>query len=122
MGSGLVLGIEGDFYGANAKDRKSVLYRDQDDELELYGKEKIKSTWAVRGRLGWAIDNFMPYIAGGFAGASMKSTIGGNFTDCCNSDNDISDGASKTKNYSGWTFGAGAEWMVTPSWVLRLDY
>jgi outer membrane immunogenic protein len=121
MDNGLILGIEGDFYGVNAKDRKSMSFLDdEEDEVELYGKQKIKSTWAVRGRLGWAIDNFMPYIAGGFAGASMKSTFGMNLYD-----DDIvrnSDRVSTTKSYTGWTFGAGAEWMVTPSWVLRVDY
>lgn len=121
--SGLVLGIEGDIYGANAKDRKRTTIDTDFVDVELRGKEKIKSTWAIRGRLGWAIENFMPYIAGGFAGASMKTSVGG---DLYTTDIDpvliSSDSTSKTKSYTGWTMGAGAEWMITPNWLLRGDY
>ncbi len=124
--SGLVLGIEGDFYGANAKDRNSRTYFHDDLDflaLDIYGKQKIKSTWAVRGRLGWAIENFMPYIAGGFAGASMKSSVGGDIYDTVLDVPDyVNEYASRTKSYTGWTMGAGMEWMITPSWLLRADY
>jgi outer membrane immunogenic protein len=127
--SGIVLGIDGDFYGANAKDSKRYTYRDQDFfgedlELSIRGKEKIKSTWAIRGRLGWAIENFMPYIAGGFAGASMKSSVSGEIYDAVHDEipSYYSDKRSKTKSYTGWTMGAGAEWMITPNWLLRADY
>jgi outer membrane immunogenic protein len=126
MDSGLVLGIEGDFYGVSAKKRSRRLVDRFDPanvNLDMYGKEKIKNTWAIRGRLGWAIENFMPYIAGGFAGASMKTTAGLEAYSSVSDDIYYSDRrASSTKSYTGWTMGAGMEWMITPSWLVRADY
>ncbi len=104
--SPLVLGIEGDFYGVNAKD-SSVL------NATTNVRQNIKSTWAVKGRAGWALGNFMPYISGGYTGASVKSSVNGPLQT-----NVVSD----TSTLHGWTVGAGVEMMVTPNWVLRADY
>ncbi len=122
MDSGLVLGVDGDYFSTNAKDTSSTSFDTAgiNFNVEPTGKENLQSTWAVRGRLGWPMGSFMPYLTGGFAGAALKTSVRGNVYDGDSllSSNKI----SKTKSYTGWTIGAGMEWMVTPSWVLRLDY
>ena len=120
-GSGFILGIDADIYGATAKDSKHITnygYWLVGDELvlgDLRAKQKISSTWAVRGRAGWAIESFMAYVAGGYAGASMKTSV---------SDFNIYGPGSQSKShtYTGWTVGGGLDFLVTPNWTMGLDY
>jgi len=55
----------------------------------------------VRGRLGYAADRFMPYVAGGIAFGDVRGT-----------------GAPDT----GWTIGAGLEFAVADAWTIRAEY
>ena len=120
--SGVVLGVEGDFFWADAKDsvREVVEEAGYGRSVHYHGWENISWTWAVRGRLGWAFEDVMPYIAGGVAGARLTSGITG---DLYESDTfQSTDTSSQTQNYVGWTFGGGVDWMFGPNWMLRLDY
>ncbi|MGI9481896.1 MAG: outer membrane protein [Hyphomicrobiales bacterium] len=118
--TGFVLGVDADIYGTSASRGGTVgLYSYPYDGGTMAGdvraKQKIDSTWAVRGRAGWAIESFMAYVAGGYAGASVKTTM---------SDTN-SDGFGKVSNsttYSGWTMGGGVDFLVTPYWVIGIDY
>lgn len=60
-----------------------------------------------RGRMGYAIDRFMPYITGGLAYGDLKITDGFG-------------SASTTR--AGWTIGAGMEWAVVGPWTAKLEY
>jgi outer membrane immunogenic protein len=125
-GSGFVVGVEGDYNGVFGKKTKTLgsysytyVSNDQGDFVDMEGdvrlRRKVTSTWALRGRAGWAIESFMPYLAGGWAGASMKTTL--------SDTNPIGPGGrSKTHTYSGWTIGGGMDFLVTPNWTLGFDY
>jgi outer membrane immunogenic protein len=61
----------------------------------------------LRGRVGYAIDRFMPYITGGLAYGDMK----------------ISDGTgSASTTRAGWALGGGVEWAVVGPWTAKLEY
>jgi|DewCreStandDraft_4_1066084.scaffolds.fasta_scaffold12513_3 outer membrane immunogenic protein len=62
----------------------------------------------VRGRLGYAVDRFMPYVTGGLALGNIDATITGIGT------------ADTTK--AGWTVGAGLESALWANWSAKLEY
>ena len=65
---------------------------------------------SVRGRLGYAFDNWLLFGTGGWAFTNIRHT------------NDFGAGDSFDNNRSGWTVGGGIEYALTPNWTTRLDY
>ncbi len=83
--------------------------------------------WAgdVTGRLGYTWGPAMLYAKGGFAWAqanlSGRGTVydaGGNNLGYVNFDNNNSNDNTLT----GWTVGAGVEWLLNPNWSVKLEY
>lgn len=72
----------------------------------------LKWTGAVRAKLGYAMDRFLPYIAGGvaFAGADATPVVAG----------------VPVREYSdtlvGWTVGVGVEYAFTDNLIGRAEY
>lgn len=104
-GNNIVLGVDTDFTfngidadGSNASGYAASL------DWRWYG--------AVRGRIGYAFDRFMPYIAGGFAYGKIAGsyTWPDNYT------------ASGDKTDTGWTLGGGLEYAFTDNLIGRLEY
>src|SRR3984893_13790433 len=62
----------------------------------------------VRGRLGYAFDRFLPYVAGGFAAGDIRATTPG-FS-----------GATQTN--LGWAVGAGLEVAIAGNWSAKAEY
>ena len=64
LGNSVVLGVDGDVTYNNLKKRFSETDADGDfDSVET----KLRWSGAVRARAGYAVDRFLPYIAGGVA-------------------------------------------------------
>jgi outer membrane immunogenic protein len=75
------------------------------------GDAKIRDWGTVRGRIGYAVGPALFYATGGYAWA----------------DNRISFSApgvsvSDSQVHSGWTVGAGAEYMFAPKWSVKAEY
>jgi outer membrane immunogenic protein len=77
----------------------------------------LNSNWygTLRGRLGFAADNFLFYGTGGAAYGHI------------NADGKFSDGidtwkASESNTNWGWTIGAGAEYAVDSNWIVGAEY
>jgi outer membrane immunogenic protein len=64
----------------------------------------------VRGRLGYAIDRFLPYVTGGLAVGEVRTRIPGV---------GLADG-NTTK--AGWTIGGGAEFALTTNISAKAEY
>ncbi|HVV62479.1 MAG TPA: outer membrane protein [Pseudolabrys sp.] len=62
----------------------------------------------VRGRLGYAANQFMPYITGGLAVGDIKSTIAGV--------------GSSDDTKAGWTLGGGLEAKIAGPWSAKIEY
>jgi outer membrane immunogenic protein len=62
----------------------------------------------VRGRVGYAMDRFMPYLTGGAAFSSIKISA--------------PSGASNRSTNTGWTAGAGLEYAFLGGWSAKIEY
>jgi outer membrane immunogenic protein len=100
-----VLGVEGDFQGWTVGEMRYTAVTG--DFLTAHSK------WggSVRGRLGFAADRALLYVAGGAAFVSTKTSIP--FTE-------ISVGADDTR--MGWTAGAGVDYAFTDNWFTGIEY
>jgi outer membrane immunogenic protein len=68
----------------------------------------------VRGRAGYAVDNLLFYVTGGYAAAGVEAGI-----------KDAATGAtvvSATSTRSGWTGGGGIEWGFLPNWSAKFEW
>ena len=109
--SQLVFGVEGDLEGSTTRGSQGYL----DPTVAGFTQSwSIRNYWrgAVRGRVGYAMDRFMPYIAGGLAFGGFKSNL--------SNWGSASENASTTR--VGWTIGAGMEYAFDPALSARLEY
>jgi len=70
---------------------------------------ETRNNWLAtgRGRLGYAWDNWLPYITGGAAYGNIRSNLGG---------------GSDTTNKLGWTAGGGFEYSFMSEWSAKIEY
>jgi outer membrane immunogenic protein len=71
---------------------------------------ETRNNWlgTARGRLGYAVDRFMPYVTGGAAFGDIKTSIAGV-------------GDTRTTK-SGWTVGGGLEAAIAGPWTAKVEY
>ncbi len=102
-----VAGIEADGAWANISNSATQVF----GGVPVTATAKIDALGTVRGRFGYAFDQVLFYGTGGLAIADTKlsASVPG-LT--------ISDSHTQT----GWTAGAGIEWMFVPRWSLKAEY
>ena len=98
-----VAGIEADGAWANISNSRSL--------LGVTATAKVDALATVRGRVGAAFDQVLLYGTGGLALADTK--VSATALGITLSDN---------KTQTGWTVGAGVEWMFMPRWSLKAEY
>jgi outer membrane immunogenic protein len=105
-------------YGVEADITATGIDNTVDNTMFAPGSGETFSTnidWfgTLRGRLGYAVDRFLPYVTGGLAFGDIESSY-----------NDPLDGnfAVASEVVFGWTIGAGAEYALTDQWSLRAEY
>ena len=107
--SSLVAGIEADFQGSTL----NGAYADYGPDLH-FGTD-VNWWGTVRGRLGSAIGNFLPYVTGGLAYGNLTNYY-----------HDTTYGPTIDTRWStsrlGWTVGGGLEAAVTHNVSLRVEY
>jgi outer membrane immunogenic protein len=106
-----VFGIEGDVDGfGSQKGFKSVF----EPTTGAFFSASATPQWlaTVRGRLGYTWGPGMIYITGGGAWSGVHYDVNdGGFTN-----------GTFNNTRSGWTLGAGYEWMIAPNWMVRAEY
>jgi outer membrane immunogenic protein len=75
-------------------------------------RSKVDGIFTATGRIGYAFNNWLPYIKGGYAGAQLHTT---NF-------DVLGDSLDHSDWRSGYTIGAGLEYGITPNWTLGGEY
>ena len=107
----VVLGIDADFAWTGADDDASAF----DGCGTLIGSIQSELDWegAVRGRLGYAVDRFLPYVAGGVAFGKMDAEIFNLAPASLGSDDDTA---------VGWTIGVGLDYAFTDNIIGRAEY
>ncbi len=105
--SPLVVGLEGDIAWANIKG---------DDAGAGGTVDQSQYRWlgSVRGRIGYAFDNWLLFGTGGWAFANIRHTNSSGTTIV------TTDSFDTTR--SGWTLGGGVEYAFMPNWTVRADY
>ena len=106
----VVLGVEAD--ASWGKLKSSGAAPEGDEELIPFNQE-LKSFGTVRGRLGYAFGQWLPYVTGGWAWGRNELTV------YAFDDNLIT---SDTRTHSGWTVGAGLEYLITRNWSVKVEY
>ena len=101
----VVLGVDADVTYNNLKKDHSTLTADYETKLLWSG--------AVRARAGYAVDRFLPYLAGGIAFGQVKNSYGLPAINTIFSDKET---------LTGWTIGAGVDYAATDNLILRFEY
>jgi outer membrane immunogenic protein len=106
-----VFGIEGDVDGVGSQKSFKTAF---EPTTGAFFSASATPQWlaTVRGRLGYTWGPGMIYITGGGAWTGVEFNV-----------NDGGGASSSfTNTRSGWTVGAGYEWMIAPSWMVRAEY
>jgi opacity protein-like surface antigen len=96
--SSIVLGVAGDWTWVNAHNTKSFVGPSGTDSV----RTKLDNIETARGRVGFAMDTWLPYVTGGWAWSNLRRS----FTTGSGLEGVTSDS-------NGWTLGAGVETMLS---------
>jgi outer membrane immunogenic protein len=112
--SNFVFGIEGDAswvgeYGSHFDDGLNPA---ADPTIQSFTKETWLAT--ARGRLGYAANNLLFFVTGGYAAAGVEAGIKSSLTNAFI--------ASSTTTRNGWTAGGGIEWGFAPNWSAKFEW
>jgi outer membrane immunogenic protein len=114
-----VYGFETDIQGASISDSFNTTLATGIGPVYAGAKSSVDWLGTFRGRLGYAFDRGLLYATGGFAVGGVKDSIWASaptFGDSPSfrfSDNEVR---------AGYTVGAGVEYMIWPSWSLKVEY
>jgi outer membrane immunogenic protein len=111
-----VLGVEGDYSWANIKGDETSF----SPLIATHTLSNSKLTWlaTATGRIGYAWNNWLPYVKGGVAWTHND----GDTTTINNVSGAVTATASGSETRSGWTVGAGVEYGFWNNWSARLEY
>jgi outer membrane immunogenic protein len=109
----VVLGIDADINFTGIDGKADALFADGTSDLDHALVSNVKWNGALRARLGYSMDRFMPYIAGGLSAARYEFTL---------RHMDGSDHTPIRGTWTGWNLGAGLEYAVTEKFLLRTEY
>jgi opacity protein-like surface antigen len=118
VASAWLLGLEGDFSWTSLSETRSVPTIGPGSSATM----SATNDWlaSLRGRIGFAgAGNMLLYVTGGVAWAGVE--FNGHMTRLILPDTFVAD-ASSLATRTGWTFGGGAEWMIDPHLMARLEY
>src|SRR6185437_12696746 len=107
-----MVGLELDFSFMDARDGAQVLsYR---ETQAGYADEQLEYLGSVRGRLGYQMGAWTPFVTGGLAFASTRWGR----TDLTTGNQD----ATPSQWRLGYTFGAGVDYALDRRWTARAEY
>jgi outer membrane immunogenic protein len=107
-GGNWVWGLEADAAGASAKDTATAVVLG----IPFTAEDKIRAFGSVTGRIGVTTGPALFYAKGGYAWAENRASITAFGMTLF----------SESKTHSGWTVGAGTEYMFAPNWSAKLEY
>lgn len=114
LSNNVVLGVDADINFANLKGGGDA-YIDYTDGSDYGMDPSSRMRWngAVRARVGYAYDRFLPYIAGGVSFGEYKF-------DLRRPDGDVI--FSEKDTMTGWNIGGGLEYAATDNLIVRAEY
>jgi len=122
----IVLGLEADYNGWSSKSKtRKVTYTGvilPPGTYTFSGKESPNGGGTVRLRFGYAMEQWLPYVTGGFAYASGSPTTAIYFTPAGTTNTEVLSSKTRTLNANGWTAGAGLEYGVMTNLSVKVEY
>jgi len=114
--SWLVLGIEGDagYLGVHGRARQPG-----SPPGGTFAEINPGVYATARGRVGWARDNWLLYVTGGWFGSDYERRVEDN--EICSCGFQLGHAANDDFK-SGYTVGGGLEWLFREHWSLRVEY
>ena len=109
--SGFLAGVESDLSFPNFLSADDVVRTNMTARGNL--AEKIDYVGRLRGRVGYAFDNWLIYGTGGFAWSQARFIETPGL---------IADEDKALHTRTGWVLGVGAEVAIAPDWSARLEY
>ncbi|MCS3759412.1 outer membrane beta-barrel protein [Bradyrhizobium sp. 62B] len=109
-----VFGMEGTISGLDNKGSftNNVFGIGLDDQFSW--RANVLAT--IVGRAGFAVQNNLFYIKGGYAGVNNRLSVVDNVA------NPSTGSGGQTHWHNGWTVGAGWEYGITRNWIVGLEY
>jgi outer membrane immunogenic protein len=109
-----VFGIEADIQGGDISDTASLSLLGGD----AFARAASRLDWfgTLRGRLGYAADNWLFYGTGGFAYGGVRDTL--SVTSPWGDTSTV----GKSEVRTGYVVGGGVEYKLNPSWSLKGEY
>jgi len=101
-----VLGVEGDISWSGEKGKITHPIAGPPETVS----QSLDWLGTIRGRVGYAMGAWMPYVTAGFAwgNGTRSSSLGG--------------GSSQTLLHTGYVLGLGAEWAFAQNWTAKIEY
>jgi len=111
--SNFVFGLEGTIAGLDNHGTlfNTVFGLGRDDQFSW------RTNWmaTVTGRAGYAVNNNLFYVKGGYAGVNNRLSVVDTVPPATGS-------GAQTQWHNGWTVGAGWEYGITQNWIVGLEY
>jgi len=123
----VVYGVEADLTWTGQRDSfnfagASTPVQFEDFDYQETTAAKLRYMGTVRGRIGYAFGEFLPYITGGLAWGRMAMDLNWalkqRFCQICVA----SFSGSESHTLFGWTLGAGFEYAFGPRWSVKAEY
>jgi len=118
----VVLGVETDFDYLNLKASRQaggiVSTFFGSGPFTISNSVSANGLYTLRGRVGWAFNNLLPYVTGGWALTSLSASNSysdtiGPVTASWNTPNTLK---------GGWVVGGGLEWAFSHNWTAKVEY
>lgn len=118
FGSGLMIGIEGDYSFASLNDNDNGLFGpafggavgDEQSHVDI----EVDQMATVMARLGFVMGRWMPFVTGGWGWAHGDRNVNSSFPPQFSS--------SDSNWHDGWTVGGGVEYAINEHWTLKGEY
>lgn len=110
LDNNVVLGVEADYSFSAIKGKAHGTGYDAFGPMDYTLKASLNDFGTVRGRIGYAMDRWMPYVTAGWAYGEAKSTF-----------QLPAFGVLRvnSNNHNGWVAGAGLDYALTDNVILR---
>jgi outer membrane immunogenic protein len=120
----VVYGIEADISWTGQRDTFNfsgqTFFSSEDYAYDESLRAKLKYFGTLRGRWGYAFDQFLPYVTGGFAWGRMEVDLDWSLTQLYGPTATFS--GSQSRTLLGWTLGAGFEYAFAQKWSAKAEY
>jgi outer membrane immunogenic protein len=115
----VVVGLVADFQGSGMKASETATVDPAGPSVLTNQSNDVKIDWfgTVRGKLGYAMNNWLLYATGGLAYGHIETSGAFNGPSV-----GLSYAGSNDTTRAGWTVGGGLDYGITRNWIIGAEY